>query len=119
MDIASGQPQQHPNVLPLDPSPAPDPVTPRFGEGTQQGGVMPTTAMFAEQAAAGTADCADAMSAGMAAEGARRQHYADAMSPLGAGATDEMVLPVVPSAAVPPAASDAYPYSGDEPTPAG
>ena len=79
---------------------------------------MPTTAMFAEQAAAGTADCMAAMSAGMAADGDRRDRLAASMSPLGASYGDAVPLPEVPDNTLPAAASYGYPYPGQEPMPA-
>jgi hypothetical protein len=46
-------------------------------------------------------------------------HYQTAILPQGSSYGDAMVLPLVPPNAVPTEASDAYPYSGMEPTPAG
>jgi hypothetical protein len=102
MDIATGQPQDHPSLLPLDATglPAVAEVTPATpvasgpaDAGPLQGGVMPTTAMFGEQAAAGTADAAAAMHAGMSAETDRRAGYAAGMLPVGASYGDTMDLP--------------------------
>ncbi len=102
MKIATGQPEDHPTPLPLNPQPAPDPVSPQFpgadspaDAASQIGGVMPATAMFAEQAAAGTADCAAAMSSGMGADADRRGRYEASMAPLGASAGDALSLPEV------------------------
>ena len=76
------------------------------------------TGEWLSQLAAVEAAVSAAQSAGMAADAGRRGHYASTMSPLGASYGDAMDLPPVPSAAVPPAISDLYPYSGMEPTPA-
>lgn len=127
MDIATGTAETHPSLLPLDPTglPAvadPTPVTPVASGPPDSGplvtGEMPTTAMFGEQAAAGTADAAAAMHAGMSAETDRRAHYAADILPTGAAYGDAMDIPLVPDAATPPAMSDLYPYAGQEPTPA-
>ena len=120
MRIETGTPEDHPTPLPIDTSATPGVAapTPVFPSGTEQGGVRDLTGERLSQLAASEAECAAAQSYGQNADGNRRQHYMAAMSPLGASATDEMVLPPVPAAAVPPAMSDLYPYSGMEPTPA-
>jgi hypothetical protein len=122
VEIATGQAEDHPSLLPLNDAGLPGvvPVTPVSGQLTpaDQGGVLDTIAMFGEQAAAGTADCAAAMHAGMAAEDGRRQHYGQAILPAGSSYGDAMDLPPVPDNAVPPASSDLYPWPGQEPTPA-
>ena len=120
MDIATGAAESHPTPLPLDASASPgvQAATPRFPPGTEQSGVRDVTGERLSQLAAGEADIAAAQSAGMAADAGRRQHYLASQTPLGASAGDQMTLPPVPSAAVPPAMSDLYPYSGMEPTPA-
>jgi hypothetical protein len=116
--IETGAPETHESVLPLDASASPGVATPtpRIPGGSEQGGVMPTTAMFGEQAAAGTADCAAAMSLGMGADSDRRGRYAASMSPLGASYGDALPLPEVPDNTLPAAASYGYPYPGLEPT---
>ena len=80
---------------------------------------MDATAMFAEQAQAGTDAAAAAMSAGMSAEQDRRSGYHADMLPAGASYGDEMALPVVPAYATVAGDSGDYPWQGDEPTPAG
>jgi hypothetical protein len=118
--IETGTPEDHPTPLPLDASASPGVVaaTPRIPGGSEQGGVRDLTGERLARLAAGEADIAAAQSAGMAADAGRRQHYLASQTPLGASAGDQMTLPPVPSAAVPPAMSDLYPYSGMEPTPA-
>ena len=95
MKISTGEPESHPTPLPVDAShsPAVAPPTVREPSGTEQGAVMPTTAMFAEQAAAGTADVSAAMAAGMAADAGRRGGYERDIQPLGAQYGDLMTLP--------------------------
>jgi|ERR1017187_10406853 hypothetical protein len=119
-DIATGTYSEAPSVLPLDPSPATAGVTPVAAAPSpaDQTPVMPYAAMFAEQRQQGEADCAAAMSAGMAAELDRRSGYQAQALPLGSHIGDDLVLPAVPTNAVPPAMSDLYPWSGQEPTPA-
>lgn len=115
MRIETGTPEDHPTPLPIDTSATPGVVaaTPMYPSGSQQGGVLADTSGVDF-----TADAAAAMAYGMAADAERRGRYAAAMAPLGASAGDAMDLPPVPAAAVPPAMSDLYPYSGMEPTPA-
>jgi hypothetical protein len=86
--------------------------------GPLEGGVFDAQGQQASIIAAGEADAAAAMSAGMSAEGDRRNHYETDIMPAGAAYGDAMDLPVVPPAAVPPAMSDLFPYNGAEPTPA-
>jgi hypothetical protein len=118
--IETGQPESHPTPLAYDPAATPGVQRPTQAfpgnELGEQGGVAPTTGMFAEQAAAGTADCSAAMSSGMSADGARRDHYAGTLATGSYG--DQPVIPDVPAAALPPASSSGYPYAGMEPTPA-
>ena len=106
MKIATGETEQHPTPLPIDTSATPGVVAPGptfpgasgpADAASQIGGVMPTTAMFAEQAAAGTADCAAAMSSGMGADADRRGRYEADISPLGASYGDDLALPPVTS----------------------
>lgn len=99
MKIATGQPEDHPTPLPLDASNSPgvQAPTPTYPGGTEQGRVMPTTAMFGEQAASGEAAVAAAMSYGMSADADRRAHYAADISPLGASYGDTISLPGVVS----------------------
>ena len=115
MRIETGTPEDHLTPLPVDAahSPGVAPPTPRFPSGNQQGGWLTDTSGVDF-----TAEAAAAMAAGMAADADRRGRLAASMAPLGASAGDQMDLPPVPSAAVPPAMSDLYPYSGMEPTPA-
>ena len=120
MRIADGQSESHPTPLPYDPGASPGVADPglRVPGGSGQGAVADVTGQRLSQLAAAEADIAAAQSAGMAADAGRRQHYLASQTPLGASAGDQMTLPPVPSAAVPPAMSDLYPYSGMEPTPA-
>jgi hypothetical protein len=122
MRIADGAAETHETPLKLDASATPGVQRPTAIQPGQLSGptqaALDTTAMNAEQQRQGEADCAAAMSTGMTADLARRQHYESAMMPIGAGPTDEMALPVVPANAVPPAMSNLYPYAGMEPTPA-
>jgi hypothetical protein len=120
MRIEDGRPESHETPLPLNAAASPAVVAPtsRFPSGNEQGGVRDLAAERLSQLAASAAECAAAQSAGMSADSDRRGLYQSAMAPLGASATDEMVLPVVPANAVPPAQSSLYPYAGMEPTPA-
>ena len=116
MEIATGHAEQHPNVLPIDATATPGVQRPTEIQPGQQAGptypALDTVAMNLEQQRQGEADAAAAMSAGMAADKARRDHYAADVLPQGAAYGDAMDLPPVPSAAVPPAMSDEYPYAG-------
>lgn len=120
MKIETGTPEDHPTPLPLDASASPAVVapTPRIPGGSEQGGVRDLTGERLSQLGAAEADIAAAQSAGQSADAGRRLHYVASQTPLGASYGDQMDLPPVPSAAVPPAMSDLYPYSGMEPTPA-
>jgi hypothetical protein len=64
------------------------------------------------------ADCRAAQAAGQDARNAMLAHYSADILPQGSSYGDPVGLPPVPAAAVPPAMSDDYPYSGLEPTPA-
>lgn len=123
MEIATGTPESHPTPLPLDASHSPGVAPPTAVSGqltpADQGGVFDAAATFAEQAAAGTADAAAAMHAGMSAESDRRAHYAADVLPVGANYGDAVTLPLVPDNATPAVQSYLFPFSGDEPTPAG
>jgi hypothetical protein len=123
MKIATGQPEDHPTPLPLDasglPGVAPPTVTAPGSDspanaGLQVGGVRDLTGERLSQLAAGEADWAAAMSAGMSADADRRAHYAAAMAPLGASATDEIALPAVPEDAT-SVANDFLYSQGDQP----
>jgi hypothetical protein len=92
VDIATGAAEQHPNVLPLNPQPAPDPVTPRFPGGAEQGGVLGDISGVDF-----TGEASAAMAAGMSADADRRAGYAAGMAPLGGSTGDEMSLPGVVS----------------------
>jgi hypothetical protein len=123
MDIATGQPEQHPTPLPLDASTHPAVVAPTAinPAGSLQGSVRDLTGERVQQLAAGEASAAAAMSAGMSADGDRRQHYQAAMTQQGPGQYgDSLLLPPVPANALPPASQPGlYPYSGDEPVSTG
>ena len=94
MDIKSGQAEAHETPLPLDASHSPGvaPETPRFpsetGRDGSQGGVLADTSGVDF-----TGEAAAAMAAGMSADGARRDHYATTISPLGASFGDDLNLP--------------------------
>ena len=125
MKIATGTPEDHPTPLPYSPGDPLAGVTPRTpvasgpaDAGPLQGGVRDLTGERLAQLAAGEADAGAAMAAGMAAEGDRRSGYQAQALPLGSHIGDDLVLPAVPTNAVPPAMSDLYPWSGQEPTPA-
>jgi hypothetical protein len=124
--IATGTAEQHETPLPYSP---PDDglagVTARApgASGPPDAGVLVTgvrdlTGERLAQLAAGEADIASAQASGMAAEGDRRSGYQAQALPLGSHIGDDLVLPAVPTNAVPPAMSDLYPWSGQEPTPA-
>ena len=120
MHISTGTQEDHPTPLPLDDSGLPGvaPVTATAASGTQQGGVMDATSMFAEQRDQGEADVRAAQAFGMSAETGRRDHYSQDVLPQGASYGDPMNIPPVPANAVPAEDSYLYPYSGMEPTPA-
>jgi hypothetical protein len=121
MHIATGQPEDHPTPLPLDASTSPGVAPPtaivagQLSGPTVPAGVFP----YQDRVAGPEADIRNAQLAGQAAEHDRRSFYEQDIAPLGASYGIEMNLPDVPANAVPPAMSDLYPYSGDEPTPAG
>lgn len=119
MDIATGQPEDHPTPLPLDASALPAVAPPTAVVGGQlTGPTVPAAVVSYPGQMAGTEAAAQAaQAAGHAAETARRQHYEAGMLPLGTtGHGDQMNLPPVPSNALPPADSYGYPYPGLEPT---
>jgi hypothetical protein len=117
MRIRDGQPEDHPTPLALDPSSSPGvaPAGVREPAGGAQAGTFDAAGFQSARLAAGEADWQQAMSEGMAADAARRQHYVAAMAPLGASAGDQMNIPPVPAYQLPPPPLAGYPYSGDEP----
>jgi hypothetical protein len=121
MDIATGRPEDHPTPLPLqDAGPGITPVAgmTATGQGGVQVGVFDAAADQQSRLAGYEADIAAAQAAGHAAELGRRDHYNRDILPQGSSYGDEMALPPVPANAVPAEASDLYPWSGMEPTPA-
>jgi hypothetical protein len=92
MRIVDGQPEDHPNVLPLDAtaSPGVQAATPAFASGQQVGGVRDLTGERLSQLAASEAKLGAAMTAGMTADADRRGRYLASMQPLGASAGDLM-----------------------------
>jgi hypothetical protein len=84
-----------------------------------QTGVFDATADQAGRLGGYEADIRAAQTSGQNARNAMLAHYSQDILPQGAAYGDPMALPVVPANAVPTEASDAYPYSGMEPTPAG
>ena len=123
MDVATGQPEDHPTPLPYDPgqSPATAPLT-AIVAGQLSGPTVPardTVGEYAAPLAASEREIATAQASGMDARTSMLGHYQTAILPQGSSYGDAMVLPPVPPNAVPTEASDAYPYSGMEPTPAG
>ena len=121
MDIATGQPEDHPTPLPVDISATPAMAPPTAViQGQLTGPTVPAAVVSYPGQMAGTEAAAQAaQAAGHAAETGRRQRYEAGMLPLGStGHGDQMNLPEVPSNAVPPADSSLYPWSGMEPAPA-
>jgi hypothetical protein len=119
--IATGSPEEHPTPLPVDYGASPRVASPTAVASAPDGptiGGRDTTGEYQSQRVAAAADVAAAQAAGMAAEHDRRTHYAADILPTGAAYGDAMVVPVVPTNAVPPAMSDLYPYAGLEPVPA-
>jgi hypothetical protein len=118
MNIADGTPlggtastsSAHPGVAGM---------TQAFGPVTTSPGQMGTADTIGPQQArlaAGQADMAAAQTAGHATEAGRRTHYEADMTNVGTAAYgDQIVVPVVPDMALPPASSGLYPYAGDEP----
>jgi hypothetical protein len=123
MDIASGNAEQHPSLLPYDPGLSPGLAPPTaIAPGQLTGPTVDaadTVGQQQERLSALEADCRAAQAAGMAAETDRRHHYGQDILPLGAAYGDAMDLPPVPPNVVPAEGSDLYPWSGMEPTPAG
>jgi hypothetical protein len=125
--IATGETESHPGSgatpLPYDPGLSPGVAPPTMiVMGQLSGPTVPgrdTTGEYQSQMAAAEAECHAAQSAGMSAENDRRAGYDRSILPAGATYGDTMTIPPVPDNAVPPAMSDAYPYAGMEPTPAG
>jgi hypothetical protein len=122
VDIATGQPESHPTVLPADPSASPGVARPPVTAGQQspadQGGVFDGAGFQQDRLTAYESDWHSAQAAGMAAETGRRTFYEQDIRPQGASYGIEMQLPDVPSAALPPAQGFGYPWPGDEPVPA-
>jgi hypothetical protein len=123
VDIATGQPEGHPSLLPLDSSgnPAIAPPTMTAGQQTpaMQGAVFDTTGDQAGRLGGYESDIRAAQAAGMGAENDRRGHFHQDILPVGAAYGDLMALPEVPGNAVPAASSYGYSGTGDEPLPAG
>jgi hypothetical protein len=119
MDIASGRPEGHESLLPLDASgiPAVAPVTPVFGQLTpaDQTPAFDAAADQVGRLGGYEADIRAAQATGQNARNAMLSHYGADVLPVGASYGDPMALPVVPDNALPPASSGGYPYSGDEP----
>jgi hypothetical protein len=124
VDISTGTAESHPTPLPVDASALPGvvPVTPRTpdtGGGSVTAAGRDTTGEWQSQRQAGEADVRAAQAAGTGAETGRRGHYGAQVGSHGSAHGDAMDLPGVPASAVPAEGSYGYPYSGDEPTPAG
>jgi hypothetical protein len=123
MDIATGQPESHDSLLPYDASQSPATARPTSiasaPSPVNQVGVFDATADQSARLSAYESDARAAMQAGMDARTSMLGHYQQAILPVGSAYGDAMSLPPVPPNAVPTEASDAYPYSGMEPTPAG
>jgi hypothetical protein len=124
MRIRDGQPEAHETPLPLDPAASPGVQRPGVREpgssgladaGLQVVGVYDGTAAREALLAGSESDWQQAISEGMAADAARRQHYAATTAPLGASAGDQMDIPEVPAYTLPPPPLAGYPWSGDEP----
>ena len=124
MKIATGEPEDHPTPLPLNSAASPGVVAPTVREpgstgpadaGLQLGGVRDTTGERLSQLATAEAAIGAAQSAGQVADADRRGRYEASMAPLGASYGDAMDLPPVPSASLPPAMSNLFPFGGDEP----
>jgi hypothetical protein len=120
VDIATGQPESHQSLLPLDAHPAVAHPTATAGQQTpgMQGGVFDTAGDQAARLGGYEVDIRAAQAAGMGAEHDRRAHFAQDVLPVGAAHGDPMALPVVPGNAVPAASSYGYSGTGDEPLPA-
>ncbi len=120
MDIATGTPEDHPSLLPLDASTSPgvapgSPVVP----GQLAGPTIPARDAAAELSslmAGQLAEATAAQAAGMSAEHDRRAGY-EAQVTAGGQIGTNVVLPVVADDAIVPASSDQYPWPGDEPLP--
>jgi hypothetical protein len=123
MDIATGRPEDHPTPLPYDASQSPATAPPTAIASAPSPGnqVGVFDAMGEQDSRLGgyEADIRAAQATGQNARNAMLAHYSQDILPQGAAYGDLMALPVVPANAVPTEASDAYPYSGMEPTPAG
>jgi hypothetical protein len=122
MDIATGQPEDHPTPLPYDPgrSPATAPPT-AIVPGQLSGPTVPardTTGEYQAPLSALESDIRGAQASGQNARNAMLAAYERGIRPLGADYGDQPQLPVVPDNAVPPSSSFLYPFSGDEPVPA-
>jgi hypothetical protein len=123
LDIPTGQMTSYDgdhSLQPLDASATPGvqrptPIQPGQLSGPTYDG-RDTRGEYAAPLLALEADVRAAQAAGMSAEHDRRDHYSVDILPPGAAYGDAMDIPPVPDAAVPPAMSDLYPYSGLEPT---
>lgn len=118
MKIETGQAEQHPTPLPIDASTHPGVQAPTqvASNAMVQMGPLCVDSSGVDF----TADAQAAMSAGMAAELGRRQHYMADMTNEGPGQYgDLMGLPEAPAFVNPASNSYLYPWQGDEPVPAG
>jgi hypothetical protein len=119
MDIASGRPESHPTPLPYDPGASPATAGPSLIAGQQtpadQGPVFDAEGDQSSRLGGYEADIRAAQMTGQDARNAMLQHYHQDILPQGSSYGDEMALPVVPAAALPPASSGGYPWPGDEP----
>jgi hypothetical protein len=123
MDVATGASESHESLLPLDDSASPALARPTVIDSApspvNQVGVFDATADQAGRLGGYEADIRGAQAAGQNARNAMLSHYQQDILPVGSAYGDAMSLPPVPPNAVPTESSDAYPYSGMEPTPAG
>jgi hypothetical protein len=126
MDVKSGRMTSYDPLQPYDPSlsPATAGVTPTVSPSdspanvqAQLGGVFDAAGQQADIQARGEADASAAQAAAMDARDSMLAGYQAQILPLGGAYGDQVPIPPVPAAAVPPTDTDWYPYGGDEPTP--
>jgi hypothetical protein len=123
MDVATGASESHESLLPLDESQSPATARPTSiasaPSPVNQVGVFDATADQAGRLSTYEADIRAAQATGQNARNSMLASYAADVLPVGSSYGTEMALPVVPANTVPSEASDLFPYSGMEPTPAG
>jgi len=121
MDIATGQPEDHPTPLPYDASQSPALARPTSiasaPSPVNQVGVFDATAEQGARLSGYEADVRAAQATGQNARNSMLAAYEADIAPPGAMYGTQPTLPLVPEAATAPSNSFLYPWQGDEPVP--